>query len=46
MSSHTDGKSPVLGPCRTIARSRIFKPFWHMLLWPDSRDSEKAQAWS
>jgi len=37
VSSHTDGKSPVLGPCRTIARSRIFKPFWHMLLWPDSR---------
>src|SRR5271165_2172489 len=37
VSSHTDGKSSVLGPCPTIARSRIFKPFWHMLLWPDSR---------
>ncbi len=22
---------------RTVARSRTFKPFWHMLLWPDSR---------
>jgi len=37
VSNHTDGKSPVLGPCRTVALSRISKPFWHMLLWPDSR---------
>ena len=22
---------------RTVTRSRTFKPFWHMLLWPDSR---------
>ena len=21
----------------TVTRSRTFKPFWHMLLWPDSR---------
>ena len=22
---------------RTVTRSRTFKPFWHMLLWPDSQ---------
>src|SRR5271165_6707200 len=26
-----------MGRSRAVARSRIFKPFWHMLLWPDSR---------
>ena len=29
---------------RFIARSRVFMPFWHMLLWPESRAALKASS--
>ena len=29
---------------RTAARSRTSKPFWHMLLWPDSRAALRASS--
>src|SRR5271166_6942430 len=33
-----------LGRSRTVARSRTFKPLWHMLLWPDLRAAPRERS--